>query len=267
MSISSTPIQQVAAKSTAGGSATKTFTIAAPAAGNALRLMISSDSLITISGVTGGGVTWTQLAVVTNSSSSHRVWLFGGDNSSGAGTTISVTISDAYRTFECNISEWSGLDTTPVQDPAPSTNTGTSNTVTTSSVTPAAGKEVLLLAVGGEQINTVTNTPSGGFTALSRSGTATKQAFAYLVVASASGSYGTTWPAAVAYGTWATIIAGWDGASAASGQPAVKRMGGVKFASHGGYQDGTGMRQWRHQPSGLLLPYSGIVPPEVRLAV
>jgi hypothetical protein len=30
----------------------------------------------------------------------------------------------------------------------------------------------------------------------------------------------------------------------AGGQPAVKRMGGVGFASHGGYQPGTGTMRW-----------------------
>lgn len=241
--MSITLVQQVAAKSVSGGSATKTFTIAAPAAGSALRLLISSDNLFTISSVTGGGVTWTQLSVADNTTASHRIWMFGGDNSSGSGTTISVTISNTYNTFECNISEWSGLDTTPVADPSPGSSTGTSNTLSTATATPTAGKEVLLLAVGGEQSNTVTNTPSGSFTALSRSGTATKQGFAYRIVASASGSYSTTWPAAVSYGTWVTLIAGWDGAAAAGGHPAVARMGGVGFA-HGGHQPATGRMVW-----------------------
>jgi hypothetical protein len=167
--------------------------------------------------VTGGGVTWTQLATVQNSDGTDVVYLFGGDNSSGSGTTISVTIGNAYHVMEVNISEWSGLDTTPVTDPAPSTNTGTSATITTATVTPTAGKNVLLLAVGGTGSGTTTDSPSGGFTALTRSGTATSCAFAYQVIASASGSYSTTWPHGVSYHKWATIIAGWDAAAGGGG--------------------------------------------------
>lgn len=214
-------VNQVAAKTVAGGSATKNVAISAPGAGNALRLMIVRDPATTISSVTGGGVTWTRLSTVTDTVATITCDLYGGDNSSGSGTTVAITISNTYSTLEVNVSEWSGLGTAPVTDPAPSTNTGTSSTLTTAAVTPTAGKNLLLLACGAilNGTHTVTNTPSGGFTALTRSATANYLAFAYQIVASASGSYQTTWPISVSYSAWAAIIAGWDAAAGGGGSP------------------------------------------------
>jgi hypothetical protein len=211
-------VQEVSSYTANGGPAGKTITIAAPGAGNALRLMLRRVPTLSISSVTGGGVTWTQLASVTNSNSSMATELWGGDNSSGSGTTITVTVSDTYGgRVDVNVSEWSGMPATRSPSPAPSTNTGTSATLTTSSVTPTASNEVLLLAVGVATNGTVTNTPSGGFTALSRAGVTTFEGFGYRIVPAASGSYSTTWANSVAYWPWATIIAGWDGAGGGGG--------------------------------------------------
>ncbi len=201
-------VQQVAGQP--GNGSPKSITIATPGAGNALRLMITRPFATSITGITGGGVTWSRLgSVVNNSNSTWSVEIWGGDNSSGSGTTISVSVGNNYTTFDYNFSEWSGLDTTPVADPSPSGNTSTSSTAATSSVTPTAGKEVLLLACT-RFAAIVTNSPSGGFTALTR--TVTSEGYAYQIVASASGSYSTTWALNVGYNPWATIIAGWDAA-------------------------------------------------------
>lgn len=209
-------VQQVAVKTALGGAAGKTVTIATPGAGNALRLLVGRATTTVVNSVTGGGVTWSLLATIDNSNSSHSTELWGGDNSSGSGTTITITLANTYTQVEVNVSEWSGLDTTPVQDPAPGTNTGTSNTATTDTVTPTAGKEVLLLA-SAVHAATLTDSPSGGFTALTRSATATGYGFAYQIVASASGNYLTTWGLSAAYNPWATIIAGWDAAGGGGG--------------------------------------------------
>lgn len=55
-------------------------------------------------------------------------------------------------------------------------------------------------------------------------------------------------------------------AAAATGQPTVKRQGGVGYMSHGGHQYGAGRMVWRMQDN-LLLPDKTIVTPEARLAV
>lgn len=61
----------------------------------------------------------------------------------------------------------------------------------------------------------------------------------------------------------ATLYA--EGVTVAGGHPAVKRFGGVKFASHGGYRDGSGIMRWHHDRE-LWLPDRRIVQPEMRLA-
>lgn len=228
MSISASPVQQVAGVTISGGSATKNITIAAPAAGNALRLLATSANVASISSVTGGGVTWALEAEYHDVPNSIHAYIYRGENSSGSGTSVGVTIPNTYATFEYNVSEWSGLDVTPVPDPAGATNNAASSTATTPTMSPTAGKEVLLMGVAFSN-GTVTNSPSGGWTALNRSGSATSVGFGYLVVASASGSYSTTWANAPGYSRWATVAAGWDGAAAAAGgHPAGRRLGGVQ---------------------------------------
>lgn len=218
MSISSSPVQQTAGKTSAGGSATKTISISTPASGGHLVLLINRPHTISISGVTGGGVTWASGGSVSETSSQQAYEIWYGSGSSGSGSTISVTISNTYAVIEYNFSEWSGVDTTPVLDPSVSSNTGTSSTITSSSVTPTAGKEVLLLSIGGlNGGGAATDSPTGSFTALTRSGTFTYGAYAYRVVASASGSYQTTWAASVGYRPWATLIVGFDAAAGGGG--------------------------------------------------
>jgi hypothetical protein len=88
-------------------------------------------------------------------------------------------------------------------------------------VTPTAGANVLLLAAGADTSGIVTNTPTGGWTALNTSGVVATVGFGYLVIPSASGSYSTTWPDSVSYGQWATLIAGWDGSGGGGGGGSV----------------------------------------------
>src|SRR5690349_13300335 len=216
MSISTSPIQEVAGKTTSGGSATKDITISTPGAGNSLRLLITSQNNITISSVTGGGVTWALTQEYHAAPNNTNIWIYEGDNSSGSGTTVGVTISNTYATVNYNVTEWSGVDPTPVADPAGTTNNGTSATSTTASATPTAGKNVLLLAVSHCPGPTTTNAPSG-WTALSRDASATDTGYGYLVVASASGSYSTTFGLSASYYPWGNIIEGWDGASGGGG--------------------------------------------------
>ncbi len=207
-------VQEVGGKTTSGGSTTKTITISTPAAGNLLVLMFTPYlAPITVSSVTGGGVTWVLAGTCTNGTLVSRCYY--GVNSSGSGTTISVTISNTYVPLHYNISEWSGTDTAPVFDPSISTNSGASGTASSSSVTPTAGKEVLLLALGSTD-GSLTNSPTGSFTALTRDASSGSNGYAYRIVASASGSYQTTWANPFTY-AWATFIVGFDAAGGGGG--------------------------------------------------
>ncbi|HUR55797.1 MAG TPA: SGNH/GDSL hydrolase family protein [Gemmataceae bacterium] len=223
MSIS-TPVQQVVGKTASGGSTTKNITIAAPGVGASLILRCYRGTGTTISGITGGGVTWAQVAVVEDSSNTIGVEVWAGHGSSGSGTTVAVTLGSAYSQISYNVTEHSGVDSTPILDPSASTNTGTSGTDSTSSVTPTASQEVLLLAVGGVRSAALTDTPTGSFTANTRPGTGhlgapVEFAFAYRIVASTSGAYGTSWPSSVGYQPWCSIIVGFRAGSGADTTP------------------------------------------------
>jgi hypothetical protein len=211
-------VQQVTSLTAAGGSASKTITIAAPAPGNALRLCLNYVGGQTITSVSGGGVTWSSVSTIAETGTGNVAAIWQGDNSSGSGTTITIVVQFTYSQVDVNLSEWSGMPATPVGDGGPSTNTGTSATVTSASITPTAGQDVLLIAAAvGSGGSAVTNTPSGGFTALSTSGGSVTGGFGYLIASSASGSYSTTFPLSASYYSWAITIAGWDGTSGGGG--------------------------------------------------
>lgn len=213
-------VQDIGTQLTVGGSTTKTIAISAPASGSMLTLFIVRPNASSISSVSGGGVTWSSVGSVSDGIATIELWM--GPNSSGSGTTISIVVSNSYSSYETHFGEWSGIDASPVADPANSTNTGTSTTASTSSVTPTAGKEVVLIAAGFST-NDLADSPTGSFTALTRSGTAGggigagNSVFAYRIVGSASGSYSTSWTGSAGYRAWATIIAGWDAAAGGGG--------------------------------------------------
>jgi hypothetical protein len=209
-------VQQVPTYTAFGGSADKTITITVPSAGNALRLQLGCSSSQTINSVSGGGVTWSQVATQSELTGGIKTEIWAGDNSSGSGTTITINVSNTYSRVDAVFTEWSGMPTTPVADGGPTGNTGRSVTASTASITPTAGKEVLILATA-QGSGAVTNAgPTGGFTALTLAGSNSGLVgFAYQIVGSASGSYSTSWTVAHSYDYWATLIAGWDGAAAA----------------------------------------------------
>jgi hypothetical protein len=204
-----------------GGSATKTITIPATTAGNALRLLLASIGTAGVLSVSGGGVTWTKLSS-TASGGGSIIELWGGDNSSGGSTSVSATFASAYpgANIIVKVSEWSSMPTTAVPDGGPSTaaSSATPASPSTPSVTPTAGKNVLLLAALQAYTQTVTAGPTGGFTGLTiPTGDAGNSRFAYQLVASASGSYAAGWTCSASYGGRALLIAGWDGTTGGGG--------------------------------------------------
>lgn len=212
-----TLVQQVFSYATTGGTLNKTVTIATPGSGNTLVLMAQTVTDNPITAVTGGGVTWTKVASWQNAAvAGGEIWI--GPNSSGSGTTITVTRTNLYGgRHDLNVSEWSGMPTTATAD-------GGSNAVTnnpdnvTPSVTPTAGLPVLLLANNVVYTRTVTAGPSGGFTAFNVAGGSGYANFAYQVVAAASGSYQCGWTASAAYATSTAGLYAFDG-TAGGGAP------------------------------------------------
>ncbi len=212
---------QTFAKTVSGGSATKTITIPTPAAGNTLVLMSQAVGGQTIVSVSGGGVTWSNVAVLTQlSGASGEIWI--GANSSGSGTTISVTVSATYSNFDVSISEWSGMPATLTADGGSQASTANPTNVTPS-VTPTAGKAVLLLATIVSYTGTETAGPSGGFTALDTTGGTGYAYFAYQVVASASGNYQCGWTASRSYSSAPAGLYAFDGSSGGASRPLFRQ--------------------------------------------
>lgn len=214
------------------GGTTKTVTIPAPTAGNTLVLLARFDGSASITAVSGSGATWSQVATA-NSGAQVEMWL--GVNC-GTSTTISVTFNAGYiGSVDLTVVEVSGMPATATLDPAtPGTNTGRSATATTSALTPTTGHALILFVVAGTD-STLTNSPSGSFVALTKAaGNSSKVAWAYQIVSSASGSYSTTFPDTPSYAFWATIIAGFDGASGGGPTESLFRQNPLTGLGSGG---------------------------------
>lgn len=180
-----------------GGSPNKNITIPTPAAGNGLVLFVGNVSGAALVGVSGGGVTWALIGSFIDPTTTARVGVWAGFDSTGIGSTVTVTRVNAYGSDAVNITEWSGLGATPTTD---GSGAGTTRpNVLTPTITPTAGSECLLMAGCTVFTSTVTAGPSGGFTGLTGSSPA-YQGYAYRIVPSASGSYQCGWTSAAAYG-------------------------------------------------------------------
>jgi hypothetical protein len=204
---------------TNGSGTTKNYTVAAATAGNALRLFLSCPSGFGATSVSGLGVTWTRTAIANVSGGVVELWQ--GENSTGSGTTLTVTYTTSYgfASSYWNLTEWSGMPTSAVGDGGPSTSSATTASVSTASITPTASNSVLLLSGIIAISHSITAGPSAGWTALSVpvAPAASVPAWAYQIVASASGSYSDTWTKNASYGIADTLIAGWDGATGGGG--------------------------------------------------
>jgi len=183
--ISVVPVQQVSGITAVVSSYTVTLT-QTPVAGDVLILLSNGNTTgVNVTGVTETNVVWNS-GYSTNINRSQDLWY--GVVTAGAGTSISVN-TNASANFIYNVSEWSGLLTTSGVDQHAG-NTGTSSTFSTASLTPANMRNVLIVA---ETTGTGHNSsgPTNGFTALTSADNSYE--FAYLVLASANGSYSTTW--------------------------------------------------------------------------
>lgn len=206
-------VQEVSSYTASGGSANKTITITAPTAGNTLILWVYNDGGTgDPTAVSGGGVTWTKTA------NFGRLSLWTGPNSSGSGTTITVTVANTYSRSDCNVTEWSGMPATLTADGGSNGTSSNPNNVTPS-VTPT-GTPVLLLAAAYASAPYSAG-PTGGFTALTMPN-ATRAKWAYQIADPASGSYQCGWTNSAGYSTATVGLYAFDGAS--SGASGVARL-------------------------------------------
>ena len=160
---------------------------AAPQAGSAL-VLFSANNNVSVSEVSGGGVTWAR-GVVGGSHSVMEIWY--GLNSSGSGTTITVSYNGT-GSGGVNVSEFSGVAPSNAVDVAPPTNAG----VTTNPITPAAvtsnASDLIVGAAADTSVTATTAGPTNSFIALTEAANTNKIIPAYRIV-TATGSYSTSW--------------------------------------------------------------------------
>lgn len=151
-----TIVQQATGTGT-GTSFTVTLSQAA-AVGNLLVICIGNDSGFT-SGVSGGGVTW----VAGPQSGSHvpaEIWY--GPNSTGVGTTITITLTNPSTNASANVSEWKNMVTSSPLDKSSGV-TGISTTPTVTPITPTGINYLVISASCSEEIKTL---PTNNFISL-----------------------------------------------------------------------------------------------------
>lgn len=181
--------------STTTGTAAVAVTIATPGIGNALIAycyIAAGVNATGVSSISGGGVTWVKAQANNVSSGTCEIWY--GLNSSGSGTTVTITYGGTYGAKQAHVAEFSGLVTSGTATDGMGTNSGSNigfNNIpasgtghTATDITPSAGVDVLLVAlfVTG---STITVDPAS-FTKL----TTTTAGFCYYrIVTAPSGSY------------------------------------------------------------------------------
>jgi hypothetical protein len=160
---------------------------AAPHPGSAL-VLFSANNNVNITGISGGGVTWMRGA----SSSSHSVVeIWYGLNSSGSGTAVTVTYTNATGSGGINVSEFSGVATSNALDKA-ATASGNSTTPTTPAVATTNSNDLILAAAADISVGATTAGPTNSFTALTEAANSNKIIPSYRIVA-LTGSYNTSW--------------------------------------------------------------------------
>jgi hypothetical protein len=161
---------------------------AAPHPGSALVLFSANDS-VSVTGVSGGGVTWVR---GTSGGSHAAIDIWYGLNSSGSGTAITVTYTDATGSGGVNVSEFSGVATSNALDVAPTTGSGISTNPTTPTAVTTNAHDLIVGAAADTDLAATTAGPTNSFTALTEAANANKIVPAYRIV-SAAGSYNTGW--------------------------------------------------------------------------
>jgi hypothetical protein len=203
--VTPTLVQQITGTWSSGSSYTATLP-SAPASGHLLILTYvdAAQTVAGISSIAQTNVTWSK-AVSSKVNEDVEIWY--GVVGSAAGTVATINLSGTPTTASLsNISEWSGLLTSSeVLANGTSANNGSGLTPTTATITPTAGKNVLIVAASRHG-SSFTSGPTSGFTSLSAGTAGLGYAFAYLIVSSTSGSYSTSWTYGTS-GAWDAEIA------------------------------------------------------------
>jgi hypothetical protein len=190
-----------------GGSLTPALT--GIAAGDTLVLSIANTSVTTghaASAVSGGGAAnWIYAGSVDNAIGVSDIWI-GSNNTGSAGSqTVTVTLNGVSAVAGCELDEFSNIDlTNPLQ--TFSSSTGTSATITTSTLTPAETQDVPYFF--SMATSTETASPSSPWAV--RTGPTTSSAqrngVAYQLGCTGGTGYSTTWTQTLGVYTVAGVV-------------------------------------------------------------
>jgi len=187
------------ATGTANVATTAVVTITAAVAGNCLVAVIEGNNAA-VTGIVGGGVTWVLLKAGPASGNFAEIWY--GLNSSGSGTSVTVTYASAV-TGAVNVSEFSGIKTSGAADSVTNSGGGPSASPSSGAVTPTAAPALVLAMVAGT--TALTSGPTGGFTALTQAIQGANRANGAYLIQTTPASATATWTYGGS-GNWDTAI-------------------------------------------------------------
>jgi hypothetical protein len=216
-------VQATAVTSTGSGtSLTRTIT---PAAGNMLVAVLAGSTVAT--SFSDGVNTW-NIDRQATSAATERIAIGSAPNV--AGTTVTITASFPSGSGSLVVLEYSGIATSSHVDDTDS-GSGFSQTIGTGSVTTTQDDSLI---VCGACINVNSGarpvTQGSNFDERAEGGSP-RAVFAEDRIVSATGNYAGSATFTGGNAAWSAVTVAYKGA-AATGHPAVKRMGGVRFASH-----------------------------------
>jgi hypothetical protein len=128
----------------------------------------NATNAVSVSSVSGGGVTWTRAAQENDDQVTADTEVWYGLSSTGGSKTVTLTLSaSAVKIYPLNVSEWSGIG--GLDHAAPGTvNHSGSSTASVASITPSGSGDLFVGAVGANA--SISGSPGGGFSTLSSDG-------------------------------------------------------------------------------------------------
>ena len=178
------PVRVQSATGSTGASASTSVSVtlaSTPVAGNALVAVISTrgTSASRISGITGGGVTWSRVSQAANSGGATTEIWYGPKVASG---TTGITITQSSLRSAAVVIEYSGLLTPASFDLAANSTGSSTSAVTGTTATTSQANELWLGGIGIADGRRTLNAPYGGsFTVIASpaSGTSSSDAMIY----------------------------------------------------------------------------------------
>lgn len=164
--------------------ATTGVTITTPTAGNTLIALVGAGAGVTISAVSGGGVTWVR---GPHSNVMRTVEIWYGVNSSGSGTSITTT----GGATGIHVSEWSGISNTSTLN-ASNVTDGATNPVVSAAITTTSANTLIITGYKSSAGN-LSSGPTNGFTQLTSAANSSGFGICYLITSAIQTALTTTW--------------------------------------------------------------------------